>query len=327
MIHFNVSQSNLLFFGKVPHRGDFVRSSQGTAIIQGFDQWISGAMEMLSTDPRWKTIYDSNHDIDFAFFGNDSKHLVAGTLTCSQDSSARRFPFMCAGSFEAEALRRKWRYLPLHLSHIWSQTRLRVRQGVQENAEMVQRLSEAVLYTDIPDGAVHNDYDAFIKSMSIESVQALLTLDQQPMDLRQSILGLGLLLQPVLANRGLALNKSIVLPLPDDDFFIPLLSSFWLDLLQGFTNRMEAEFCLFNVGRAQHHPHLCLGFNGASSKALHSIFMTEADDHQINIAQAEWVEQYIETDYGLKKLSTYLQHPELSLDKLKETFYEVFLGM
>lgn len=334
MMRFKESQSNLIYFGKVPSRGDFVRTAQAGPIIQVFDQWLSGAMELLSTDPRWKLIYDGHDRVNFAFFDNEASHFVAGTLACSQDSSSRRFPFICAVNLESEpsleAVRTQgkglsFRGLPLYLAHIWAQTEHWVTLGMSDVTEVtLKAFSEASIRLDNLPPTLTTRYQDFCDSMSVDSIQSLLEMNNKEVNLRQTVMGLGLLLQPTLANRGTALNKGLCLPLPHDEFFVPLMSSFWMDLLYGFTQHMDAEFSLLKscgIGSK-----FCIGFNGASSRALHAQFVADDGECQIDIAAADWVEQYIDSDYGLKKLSIYLQHPGLSLTKLKETFNEVFLG-
>ncbi len=49
----------LVYFGKLPSRGDFVRSAHHSALIEHLDRWQSQTMERLATDPRWKLRYDA----------------------------------------------------------------------------------------------------------------------------------------------------------------------------------------------------------------------------------------------------------------------------
>jgi len=152
----------------------------------------------------------------------------------------------------------------------------------------------------------------------------LLATAHPSFNIKQAVLAVGLLLQPVLSNRGTALNKGLFLPLPEDVYFQPLVSAFWLELISGFANCMTAEFCLLN--KPSYPASLCVGFNGASSKALHTLMTQEKNDYRIDVTEAGWTEQFVEANYGLRKLITYMEHPELSLGKLKETFNEVFMG-
>lgn len=334
MVRFKQQQAELIYFGKIPSRGDFVRNAQAGAIVQVFDEWVSGAMEQLSADPRWKLLYDAHDRINFAFFDSQAQHLVAGTLACSQDSSTRRFPLICAVNLECEASGRNgsrdeagtlFRGLPLYLAHVWAQTEYWVTLGMSDVTEStLQAFAGATVRLDTLPGSLLPDYESFCDTMSIDSVQGLLEVNNSRVNFRQTVMGLGLLLQPTLSNRGTPLSKGLRLPLPNDEYFVPLVSSYWMDLLYGFTSRMDAEFALLK--RCGIGSRLSIGFNGASSRALHAEFVADVSESHIDIAEADWIEQYLASDYGLQKLSVYLQHPNLSLTQLKETFNEVFLG-
>lgn len=334
MMRFKQQYAELIYFGKMPSRGDFVRNAKAGPIIQVFDEWVSGAMDQLSTDPRWKLIYDAHDRINFAFFDSHANHFVVGTLACSQDSSARRFPLICAVNLECEpgsqtgsksAKGQVFRGIPLYLAHVWAQTEHWVTLGMSDVTEATfQAFSGATVRLDNLPETLMTEYQSFCDSMSIDTVQGLLATNNSRVNLRQTVMGLGLLLQPILSNRATSFSKGLRLPLPNDEYYVPLISSFWMDLLYGFTSNMEAEFSLLKscgIGSK-----FCVGFNGASSRALHAQFVEDVSDSHIDIAEAAWIEQYIDADYGLQKLSVYLQHPNLSLTKLKETFNEVFLG-
>jgi len=78
-------QVPLMYFGKLPGRGDFVRSASHTALVQIFDRWFSGALELLATDARWKELYDGAAPLDFAVLGPRRAHVVAGHIRPSAD--------------------------------------------------------------------------------------------------------------------------------------------------------------------------------------------------------------------------------------------------
>lgn len=328
MIHFNTPTTNLLFFGKIPSRGDFVRTGKSGSIIKVFDEWVSGAMEELVNDPRWKAVYDEHGYIDFAFFSshdNQTSHLVAGTMGFSHDSSSRRFPFICAANTEMLGVKGQlFTSLPLYLPQLWAQTRDWVVRGMTQRDGSGNQFSEGIIHLEPLQNDALIDHRAFLETTSVDSLQQLLADAHPAFNLKQAILAVGLLLQPVLANRGTALNKGLFLPLPEDVYFQPLVSTFWLELISGFANCMTAEFCLLN--KPSYPANLCVGFNGASSKALHTLMSQEKNDYRIDVTEAAWTERFVDSNYGLRKLITYMEHPALSLGKLKETFYEIFIG-
>ncbi|MDC6132007.1 type VI secretion system-associated protein TagF, partial [Burkholderia gladioli] len=45
-------QAQIAYFGKIPSRGDFVKSPHNPQLLQTLDRWIAQAMELLADDPR-----------------------------------------------------------------------------------------------------------------------------------------------------------------------------------------------------------------------------------------------------------------------------------
>src|SRR4051812_34344007 len=91
-----------IYFGKIPSRGDFVKSSSGAKVIALIDNWVAQGMEMLLAEPGWKTYYDAATPIDFMFIATRKKHTICGSLIPSSDASTRRFPFISATLFEVD---------------------------------------------------------------------------------------------------------------------------------------------------------------------------------------------------------------------------------
>jgi len=86
--------TELMYFGKVPSRGDFVRSTHHPVFVDQLDRWQSQVMERLATDPRWKLVYDQAPPLSFAIIGSGNRVGLAGHWLPSGDTSGRRFPFV-----------------------------------------------------------------------------------------------------------------------------------------------------------------------------------------------------------------------------------------
>ena len=52
------TNANITYFGKVPSRGDFVKSGSSLPLLNSLDNWLARTMDSMSTDARWKSIYD-----------------------------------------------------------------------------------------------------------------------------------------------------------------------------------------------------------------------------------------------------------------------------
>ena len=109
----------VVYFGKLPSRGDFVRSAQEPQLVHTLDDWLARGMDLLSGDVRWKLIYDEAPPASFAFMGSRSRIALSGHLTPSFDASRRRFPFIAATAVEIDQPMRFIARSPLALSPLW----------------------------------------------------------------------------------------------------------------------------------------------------------------------------------------------------------------
>jgi len=122
------------------------------------------------------------------------------------------------------------------------------------------------------------------------------------------------------------MGKLLRLPLAADPARQMLVASWWMLLVLGFFQRHEVELALF-LDLHRGPPHLLLGFQGASASTLGAVIDPQGTGQEgVSLAHAEWVEAEVAQDVGLRKLSTYLSDPELSLWQAVRTSQEVFLG-
>jgi type VI secretion system protein ImpM len=319
----------LVYFGKLPSRGDFLRSSSAsTPLVQTLDRWMSRTMELLANDPRWKQVYDEAPTAQFAFLGPRSPVGLAGHLMPSQDASGRRYPFIVAGSFDVAEPANFLGLSPLALSGLW--TRLenasRLAQACEDAQQIHEVLAKAEQQLDHPPLASTLHFREFLETQTLGSLETLLEEGGQPLPLRQALLALGLLLQPLLTHSTPRLERGLLLPLVKDPLYRPFIATFWLDLLVGFVRRSSLELGIF-VTRSQGMPVLVVGFNGACPRSLRSVLDPQScTQDNIEFSRPTWVERSVDTDYGLKKLSSYLRDPQLSLGQACLTFRETFLG-
>lgn len=320
----------LVYFGKLPSRGDFLRSSSAsTPLVQTLDRWMSRTMELMASDPRWKQVYDEAPPAQFAFLGARRTVGLAGHLMPSHDASGRRYPFIVAGSFDVPEPESFLGTSPLTLSGLW--TRLEQASQLAHACEDADGIHDALakaeqqLHQPLPGPTPH--FQEFLQTQSLASLEALLGDGRPISSLRQTLLALGLLLQPVLTLGGARLERGVMLPLVKDPLYRPFIAAFWLDLIAGFVRRSALELGIF-VTRTQGTPILIVGFNGACPRSLRTVFDPQSCSHDnIEFSRSDWVERSVDTDYGLKKLSSYLRDPQLTLSQARQTFRETFLGV
>lgn len=316
------------YFGKIPARGDFIKATDNAALITLLDNWLAQTMELLSRDARWKIIYDGVKPLQFVVMGPRSRRAVAGHLRASGDQSQRRFPFISMSAFDIEDPVAFVSNSPLILSRLWSRLES-LTQGVltaPDPAQPLQTLAATTLELDINSAGYSAAFADFLELQTTGSLQQMLAEAGFSGNLRQLLLALGLLLQPVMASTSSRLDKNLILPLPRDPMYRSLVASFWMHLITPFLTRADFELALF-MTRRDEQPAMFLGFSGASPRTLHSVMDAQAGtEHNIAFDDADWVEEHVGGDYGIQKLSSYLAHPDLSLTSALASFREAFIG-
>jgi type VI secretion system protein ImpM len=117
-----------------------------------------------------------------------------------------------------------------------------------------------------------------------------------------------------------------VLPLPEDPIHRNLVAAFWMHVIAPFLARADFELALF-VTRLDGRPALVVGFSGASAQTLRTLIDPQAGlDHLIGFADLEWVEDQVDGDYAVRKLSAWLAQGSLSLKSALDSVAAAFIG-
>ncbi len=321
----------LLFFGKVPARGDFIRSNHAPALIQVIDRWMSRGIEALADDARWQIVYDRAPPMRFAQLGAKSTLGMAGYLIASRDASGRRYPLLTAARLEVADPLAFFARSPLALARAWQRleaTAMRI-QTAADAAPLLAELGQTMVEVEGDVRAYDPPMRDFLELQSVQGLEAMLREQgHAELNLRQTVLGLGLLLQPVLAQGLSRLDKGLALPLPSDALYRPLVASLWLDLIGGFLARADFELALFMpASTSDNGATLRLGFEGSAPRTLQAMLdPTVGADYFVDMRNADWVDPMINDHHGVMKLSSYLAQGHLSLAQVCGTFKEVFLG-
>ncbi len=320
----------LAYFGKLKSRGDFVRSGSQPTLIRTLDDWLSQGIELMSADPRWKEVYDRSPSANFAFFSASSQRAIAGHLVASSDASGRRFPFVVAGAFDVAEPLAFLPSAPMALSRLWARFEQSAQNvcAAEDATVLLAEIAQVEVELDVEAAAYEASLRDFVELQTMASLEGMLRGAGHQIDLRQALLAIGLLLQPVLGSTGVSLKKGLRLPLPADPLYRPLVASFWLELVVPFLRRLDLEIALFLPRRgAAPAQALAIGFSGGSAAHLHAVLDADAAAEAfIDPSPAEWVEDQVRQDYAVTKLSSYLAQSQLSLRQAMATFRETFLG-
>ena len=316
------------YFGKIPSRGDFVKGSDNPALIKVLDDWLAQAMDLMSADARWKLNYDAVAPLHFAFIGPRRRHAIAGHIVASSDQSSRRFPFLMMSTMEVTEPGAFVRDAPLVLNRLWNRLEALSANvvGAVDAAAPLQAASSHVIELDLRSTAYDAAFTDFLDLQTVGALDALLAQSGFKGSVRQVLMALGALLRPVMASSSSRLEKSLLLPLPSDPMYRNLVAAFWMHLITPFLLRADFELALF-ITRIASRPVLVLGFSGASAQTLRAIMDPQAGlERHITFDDLEWVEEQVNDDYGIKKLSTYLSQPNLSLKSALDSMIATFIG-
>jgi type VI secretion system protein ImpM len=183
-----------------------------------------------------------------------------------------------------------------------------------------------VVDPDLRSTAYEAAFADFLDLQTIGALDALLAQSGFTGSVRQILLALGLLLQPVMASSSSRLEKSLLLPLPSDPMYRNLVAAYWMHLIAPFLARADFELALF-ITRIGQRPVLVLGFSGASAQTLRAIMDPQAGlERHIAFDELEWVEEQVNDDYAIRKLSTYLSQSTLSLKSALDSLGTAFIG-
>ena len=329
MSHAGPAQIRVGYFGKIPSRGDFIKATENISLIDVLDDWLTQTLGLLSENPRWKIDYDESKSLDFAFLGMTKNRSVSGHIIASTDMAQRRFPFLTMGAMEIEDPASFVSYSPMVFSKLWNHLTTQGHAIVSAKDPLIhlQNLSDTVIPLDLHKKPYSDVFKDFLDSHTLGSLGERLYQAGFNGSVRELILALGFLLQPLLTSTGSVYpDKSLVLPLPTDGQYRHLTGTFWMHLITPFLMRSDLELALFFTQLAQ-KPVMVLGFSGVSARTLQAIYdPLVGNEHHITFDNSEWVEDQVNSDYGLKKLSSYLMHPNLSLASVLDSFCTTFIG-
>jgi type VI secretion system protein ImpM len=303
------------YFGKIPSRSDFIKAADDVTLMGVLDQWLAQVMSQLPQDPRWKINYDAMAPLRFAFVGTRRKHAIAGHILASQDQSGRRFPFLLMQRLDVPEGVDFIGHSPLALAPLWRATAAMAQQVVSAADP------EAILQA-IPDTSVALDMQTKDPCGSIDALSQLLG----GVDVKQLMLALGLVLQPVMRSGASQLDKSLQLPLPQQESAQAEVAAFWMSLIVPFLHRADFELALFLTQR-DGRPLLVIGFNGASAQTLQAIIdpILAAEQH-VDFADTSWVAEQLTIDIDVRALASYLDQPGLSLALARTLFHQSYIG-
>lgn len=310
-----------LYYGKAPAWGDFLKTKGQYDLIQEIDLWIKDALQIAKTQPEFEQSYRTLPALDF-FIANPQENIfLVANMVASKDLSGRRFPMVLSHLVEVQNPAENLATAPFMYKPVLIDLFKRNRSLLTELDSEQLQLSLADLKSEILVNDAAEIID-FFENQSIYSFAQLLKITSY--ELAQSMIALGLLLQPVIQQGTSKLNKVLMLPINNANYCYEI-SSFWVGLIQLFLKNHNTEVLIGLLHSES--PVLLVGFQGADIQALSDIFIQNMQGaNWVSLQQAQWIDAYLEQNAGLATLEQILCERSTGLQQAIRLFKQSFIN-
>lgn len=318
----------LVYFGKLPTRGDFVRARAHISETNAIDEWVSEALAVSESVFSGIPIDNiNNHNfafLNFSHIDTRANEIITGVLIPSHDSSYRNYPLIGFGVLHLDKPKNWMNYLPVKSSALWNDTYevLSMAKSKTDNTDLMEHLNHSQLSID--NNASTYYYD-FINTTTLHDIAILMNIDKA--QLIQQIIATGLLFLPTFTKGFHGLNKAICWSLTSDRENSIHMATFWHDLINGFyqPHQLYLNTYLYRVANCYR---LLMSFTKPDGLILKQISESEKTypEDWVVIAHSDWTQGYIDEDIGLTRFNKVLLQDNLYLYDTRQLFKKTFLA-
>lgn len=318
----------LIYFGKLPARGDFVRARAHISETNAIDEWVSQALAI--SDKLFSDRLTDNEDsntltfLNFSHVNTRTNEVITGVLVPSHDSSYRNYPLIGFGVLHLDKPKNWMNYLPVKSLDLWNDIfeTLSMAKSQNDNAHLMEYLNHSQL--TINTNASTHYYD-FINTTTLNDIAISMGIDKS--QLIQQIIATGLLFLPTFAKGFHGLNKIICWSLTTDRESAIYMATFWHDLIHGFYQPHQLYLNTY-IYRVANDYRLLLSFTKPDGRILEQISANDIPypEDWVVIANSDWTQGYIDEDIGLSRFNQILLQDNLYLYDTRQLFKKTFLA-
>lgn len=318
----------LIYFGKLPARGDFVRARAHISETNAIDEWVSQALAI--SDKLFSDRLTDNEDsnaltfLNFSHVNTRTNEVITGVLVPSHDSSYRNYPLIGFGVLHLDKPKNWMNYLPVKSLNLWNDIfeTLSMAKSQNDNAHLMEYLNHSQL--TINTNASTHYYD-FINTTTLNDIAISMDIDKS--QLIQQIIATGLLFLPTFAKGFHSLNKIICWSLTADRESAIYMATFWHDLIHGFYQPHQLYLNTY-IYRVANGYRLLLSFTKPDGRILEQISANDVTypEDWVVIANSDWTQGYIDEDIGLSRFNQILLQDNLYLYDTRQLFKKTFLA-
>lgn len=331
----------LVYFGKLPARGDFIRTRTHISETNDIDTWVSQALteseilgitttqaalteHSLEEKPFRNGAVKEDTALYFSHIDTTANKIVTGVLISSHDSNQRSYPLIGFGLMYHDKPKSWMNYVPIKSLSLWDDVSdaLMIAKSQTDTIKVMEDLNDCSLVVD-QNASTH--YYNFINTTTMQDIADLIGIDKA--HLVQQIIATGLLFLPTYAKGFHGLNKSISWALPAEKATAIYMATFWHDLIHGFYQPHQLQLNTY-VYRTSAHYQLLLSFSKPDSQLLAQLLTHKntlpAD--WVSIGDSGWTQSYIDEDIGLTRFNKILLQDDLYLYDTRQLFKQIFLA-
>lgn len=318
----------LVYFGKLPARGDFVRARAHINETNNIDQWVSQALATSGAILEDHTVETNASKgavfLNFSHVDTASKQIITGVLLPSYDSSHRSYPLIGFSLMYLEKPKNWTNFLPIKSLTVWDEAykALAGAQAETNETQVTDDLNHCLLTIDKNASTLYYD---FINITTLQDMATLMHVSK--LQLIQQIIATGLLFLPTFSKGFNGLNKSICWTLTSDKASAIHIATFWHDLISGFYQPHQIYLNTY-IYRVSDHYRLLLSFTKPDGHVLSQLSTQDetAPDDWVVIADSDWTQGYIDEDIGLTRFNKVLLQDDIYLYDTRQLFKKTFLA-